>query len=80
MIEVLVFRVKYRREPILRTARIIYLLTKGKQMTTREIATLTGLTENGAWRMMGIIASSHYVPVVCVDGKWQIAVTAREGG
>lgn len=80
MIEVLVLRVKFRREPILRTARIIYLLTKGKQMTTREIAGMTGLTENGAWRMMVIIASSHYVPVTFADGKWQIAVTAREAG
>jgi hypothetical protein len=45
-------------------------------MTTLDIAKATGLTENGAWRMMDIIASSHDVPVTCIDGYWQIAVTA----
>lgn len=60
------------RNSILRTTRIVHLLSKGKKMTTKEVAEKTGLTENGAWRLMDTIASSHEVSVTCIDGFWQM--------
>lgn len=63
----------FRKEPILRTARVVYLLTKGKKLTTTEVAVLLDISPQAAWHMMGILESSHDVPVTCINGKWQIS-------
>ncbi len=56
----------------LRVARVVYLMTMGKWMTIEEIAEKTGLTENGAWRMLDRLAGGRHVPVCEVDSKWGI--------
>lgn len=57
----------------LRVARVVYLLTLGRHMDLREISEKTGLTENGAWRMMERLSGGHHVPVAPDDdGKWCI--------
>lgn len=57
----------------LRVARVVYLLTLGRHMDLHEIAEKTGLTENGAWRMMNRLENGHYVPVtIDEEGKWCI--------
>lgn len=56
----------------LRVARVVYLLALGKWMQLTEIAEKTGLTENGAWRLMARLAGGHHVPVTEMDGKWGI--------
>ena len=64
----------------LRVARVIYLLTMGRHMTLTEIAEITGLTENGAWRLMNRLAGGHHVPVAPdEEGKWCVStVSARD--
>lgn len=56
----------------LRVARVVYLMTMGRWMTIEQIAEMTGLTDNGAWRMMNRLESSKYVPVTVYEGKWGI--------
>lgn len=64
----------------LRVARVVYLLTLGRHMDLREISEKTGLTENGAWRMMERLSGGHHVPVAPDDdGKWCILkIDARD--
>ncbi len=63
----------------LRVARVIYLLALGRHMDLREIADKTGLTENGAWRMMERLSGGHHVPVTPDDeGKWCILDVGTE--
>lgn len=60
----------------LRVARVVYLLTMGRHMSLSEISEKTGLTENGAWRLMSRLAGGHHVPVAPDDeGKWCISKT-----
>lgn len=59
----------------LRVARVVYLLTMGRHMLLSEIASITGLTENGAWRLMNRLAGGHHVPVTEYNGKWCILAT-----
>lgn len=56
----------------LRVARVIYLLAMGKHMDLAEIAEKTGLTENGAWRLMNRLAGGRHVPVTEYEGRWCI--------
>lgn len=56
----------------LRVARVVYLLTIGRHMKLGEIASITGLTENGAWRLMNRLAGGHHVPVTEYEGRWCI--------
>jgi alkylated DNA nucleotide flippase Atl1 len=52
----------------LRVARVVYLMALGRWFTTRQVAELTGLTENGAWGMLDRLAASEHVPLRCVSG------------
>lgn len=56
----------------LRVARVVYLMALGRHMDLAEIASLTGLTENGAWRLMNRLAGGHHVPVTEFEGHWCI--------
>lgn len=57
----------------LRVARVVYLMTLGKWMTLEEIAGITGLSVNGAWRLMDRLAGGHHVPVTDDEnGRWGI--------
>jgi hypothetical protein len=56
----------------LRVARVVYLLAMGKHMALDEIARITGLSVNGAWRLMNRLAGGHHVPVTEYDGAWCI--------
>lgn len=60
------------RDSVVRTALVVYLLARGAKMTTRQVALKTGLTMQGTWFLLNTIASSHDVPITCVDGQWQI--------
>ncbi len=62
----------FRKEPTLRSTRIILLLSWGAKLTTMDIAKLTELSYWGARSMMEVIESSHHVPLVYLDGYWQI--------
>lgn len=67
-----------RKDPILRTVRVLSALRK-RRMTTAEIARLNKMTRFGAWDLMNVIASSHDIAVTCVDGYWLIVgVTPTE--
>lgn len=48
----------------LRVARVIFLLARGRAMTTQAIAAMTGLSQRGALDLMTRLSSSHHVPVV----------------
>lgn len=65
-------RRKFKREPTLRTARIVFLLMRGRRLTTAKVAEITGLSRFAAWDMMDLIASSHDVPLTYADGVWYI--------
>lgn len=52
----------------LRVARVVYLMTLGRWLTTRQVAEMTGLTENGAWVLLDRMAGSEHVPLRCVSG------------
>ena len=52
----------------LRVARVVYLMTLGRWLTTRQVAEITGLTENGAWDMLDRLAASEHVPLRCIAG------------
>lgn len=57
----------------LRVARVVYLMTLGRWMTLEEIAGITGLSVNGAWRLMDRLAGGHHVPVTDDEnGRWGI--------
>lgn len=57
----------------LRVARVVYLMAMGKHMSLAEIAEKTGLTENGAWRLMNRLVGGHHVPVtIDEDEQWCI--------
>lgn len=56
----------------LRVARVVYLMTLGRWMTLEEIAGITGLSVNGAWRLMDRLAGGHHVPVTEYEGRWGI--------
>ena len=63
----------------LRVARVVYLMTMDKHMSLAEISEKTGLTENGAWRLMNRLAGGHHVPVtIDEDDKWCIMDRRRE--
>jgi hypothetical protein len=48
---------------------VTFLLLQGNELTTAGIATLTGLTWDGAEYMMDMI--SGVLPIVKVGGKWR---------
>jgi hypothetical protein len=48
---------------------VTFLLLQGNELTTAGIATLTGLTWEGAEYMMDMI--SGVLPIVKVNGKWR---------
>lgn len=52
----------------LRVARVVYLMTLGRTLTTGQIADLTGLSLRGALALMDRMAASHHVPVSAEDG------------
>lgn len=52
----------------LRVARVVYLMTLGQWFTTRQVAELTGMTDNGAWDMLDRMSASEYVPLRCIAG------------
>lgn len=57
----------------LRVARVVYLLSMGRHMALSEIARITGLTDNGAWRLMNRLAGGHHVPITTdLNDKWCI--------
>lgn len=60
----------------LRVARVVYLMALGRWMTIEEIASITGLSLNGAWRLLDRLAGGHHVPVTDdEEGKWGILET-----
>lgn len=50
----------------LRVARLVYLMTLGRWMTTRQIAEYTGLSTRGARRLMERMAGSQHVPITSI--------------
>lgn len=60
----------------LRVARVVYLLTMGNSLPIRGrdgkkgIMEITGLSENGAWRLMNRLAGGHHVPITEHQGEW----------
>lgn len=53
-----------------RIGLIVYLFSIGRRMTIREIASLSGLTFNGAWRM--VTKLSRVIPLLEEGGLWAI--------
>lgn len=53
-----------------RISFIIWSMTLGAKLTTREIAQLLGITCNGAYRML--TRSSSAIPLVLEKGRWSI--------
>jgi predicted ArsR family transcriptional regulator len=51
-----------------RVALLVFTLTRGGTVTTREIAERLEITENGAWRMLSRV--SRVLPVVQDKGQW----------
>lgn len=52
-----------------RVAVVLARLYEGRAMTTAEVAELTGLTINGAYKLMYRL--SRIQSIVLVDGVWQ---------
>lgn len=53
-----------------RAGYIVYLLMRGKTLTTAEIANVLGMTPNGAWQLMSRL--SRKVPLRQDLGYWFI--------
>lgn len=51
---------------------VIYWLCQGESLTTQNIADLTGLSWEGARKLACKLSGA--VPIVQVDGTWQMAV------
>jgi hypothetical protein len=52
-----------------RAAKVVYEIATGSQMTTEEVATMTGLTVSGAWYLMQRV--TRVTPVCQYDnGRW----------
>lgn len=58
-----------------RTAVIVHRLTLGETMTIRDIMTVTGLKERGAYALMARV--SRVSPLVLDAGKWRFLNIAR---
>lgn len=54
--------------PTERSALIVLFLMQGSQLSTAEIARLTGLTPQGAWSMLQKIC--RVVPLYQENGMW----------
>ena len=46
-------------------------------MTTRDVAALCAMTEDGARKMMCNLSASHGVPIYCDGGRWQLNGSAK---
>lgn len=56
-----------------RAGIIVYHLgVLGRTYTTAEIATLVGISRQGAAILMDKLSGIHGVPVVRIDGRWMI--------
>ena len=56
--------------PTERVAVTVWLLSQGWQLSTKDIASLVGITSQGAYQMMDRV--SRVVPVVLDAGKWRL--------
>jgi hypothetical protein len=63
----------------IRAGLVTYWLCHGEALTTTQVAELTGLTYNGAWKMMCVL--SGRLPFYQTDdGEWQVtALKELEG-
>lgn len=50
----------------LRVARVVYLMTLGRWMTTREVSRITGLNLRGARTLLERMAGSQHVPITSI--------------
>lgn len=58
-----------------RTAVIVHRLTLGETMTIRDIMTVTGLKERGAYALMARV--SRVSPLVLDAGRWRFLQIAQ---
>jgi hypothetical protein len=59
-----------RLTPTERALMVYMALKMGRELTTQEVATMTGLTHHGAWYLLGRLA--RICPLTFADGKWRI--------
>ena len=65
-----------RYSPTEAAAKLLYLLIVRRRLTTREAARLVGYTPSGVYRLLCRI--SRVVPLVFLDGEWQLLSDAEE--
>jgi predicted ArsR family transcriptional regulator len=41
-------------------------------LTTSQVAQMLGISQDGARKMMSKLEAGHDVPIVSVDGRWQL--------
>ena len=63
-----------------RVAVVVMELANGEEMTTREIAEMTGLTYFGAWRLMNRLCRVPKLSLTYSSGRWSSILTARQRG
>lgn len=61
-----------------RAAVVAWRLAQGAELTTQDIADATGLTIRRARGLANEL--SRVIPIHCIDGYWQHAMLARNGG
>ena len=61
-------------------ARVIYAMTRGRSLTTQEVADMTGRTRQTAYRFLAALEASHFVPVFFDDecGTWSMMEREEE--
>jgi hypothetical protein len=59
-----------RLTPTERALRVYRAFEAGKELTTEDVAHMTGLSHHGAWYLLGRLA--RICPLTFADGKWRL--------